>query len=331
MATRKSSRKLAEEEEQPAEDEQEQQLDAAAEDEADELSDKAEDENLDPSRDHDFEDDFEEPEDEDEGAEDDAQLAEKSGGKSGKAGKAFPGAAKPFGKGGKRQPADDAEDEADGGADEDSEEMDDMTSDDEDYDEANAGDDEEEAPAPKSRGKGKGKGMPVKKMTEPQLMAENAKLREELTTLREEMFKVSVNRTLSEFTRDIRSESEDEEFALPRSFKQAYRDFMFSQGVKLSEESVSGLNEVVKLALKVGTIPMASLANQVERGRVVDADDRRPRVSGNDPDMTPEAERIALSEFKMPLARLAETKPEAVADIYFGLEEKRKGKRGSAA
>ena len=165
-------------------------------------------------------------------------------------------------------------------------------------------------------------------MTEPQMLSEIARLTEENRALREEQFKASVNRTLSEFTRDIRSESEDDEFALPRAFKLAYRDFMFSQGVKLSEESVSGLNELVKLALRVGTVPLTNFASQVERGRVADADDRRPRVSGNDPDMTPEAERVALSDYKKPLAQLSMEERE---NIYFGLEERRKKGRGSVA
>ena len=317
MATRKS-RKLAEEEEAEQPAGEQEQLDQA--DEAEDEEDALEDE----------EDEGDElDEDEEDEADEGAELAEKPSGK----GKPFAGAAKPFGKGGKKPAADDAEDEADGGADEDAEEMDDGSVD-EEYDDT-TGDDEEETPAPPARKRGgqsadKGKAMKAgsRKMTEPQLLAENARLREEVKTLREEQFKASVNRTLAEFTRDIRSEGEDDEFALPRSFKLAYREFMFAEGVKLSDASVSRLNELVKLALRVGTVPLTSLASQVERGHVADADDRRPRVSGNDPDMTPEAERVALHEYKRPLAQLSMEERE---NIYFGLEERRKKGRGSVA
>ena len=314
---------------QPADD-AEDEADGGADEDAEEMDDGSVDEEYDDTAGDD-----EEDADEDEGAEDDAQLAEKSGGKSGKAGKAFPGAAKPFGKGGKRQPADDAEDEADGGADEDAEEMDDMTSDDEEYDDGEPDGDEEEAPAPARKRGEKGKTMKAgasrkmaERMTEPELRSEVTRLREENKTLREDQFKANVTLKLREMTRDIRQASEDDEFALPRAFKLAYREYMFGEGVKLSEESVSGLNELVKLALRVGTVPLTSLASQVERGRVADADDRRPRVSGNDPDMTPEAERVALSDYKRPLSQLSMEERE---NIYFGLEERRKGKRGSVA
>lgn len=323
VGTRKSSRKLAEEDEaqQPAADEaaDEQELDQA---------DGAEDEEEEDDLDEDETDELDD-EDEDEGElEDDAQLAEKSSGKSGK--KPFPGAARPFGKGGKRQPADDAEDEEDGGAD-DGEEMDEADGDGPDAEDA--GDEEEDQnqqpPARKRGGQRADKGKKMgtgasRKMTEPQMLSEIARLREENKTLREEQFKLSVNKTLAEFTRDIRSEGDDEEFALPRSFKTAYRDFMFSQGVKLSESAVEGLNGLVKLALRVGTVPLTSLANQIARENVVDADDRRPRVSSNDPDMTPEAERVALSDYKKPLSQLTLEQRE---NLYYGLEERRK-KRG---
>ena len=318
MATRKS-RKLAEEEEAEQPAGEQEQLDQA--DEAEDEEDALEDE----------EDEGDElDEDEEDEADEGAELAEKPSGK----GKPFAGAAKPFGKGGKKPAADDAEDEADGGADEDAEEMDDGSVD-EEYDDT-TGDDEEETPAPPARKRGgqsadKGKAMKAgtsRKMTEPQMLSEIARLTEENRALREEQFKASVNRTLSEFTRDIRSEADDDEFALPRAFKLAYREYMFGEGVKLSEESVSGLNELVKLALRVGTVPLTSLASQVERGRVADADDRRPRVSANDPDMTPEAERVALSDYKRPLSQLSMEERE---NIYFGLEERRKGKRGSVA
>ena len=230
MATRKS-RKLAEEEEAEQTAGEQEQLDQA--DEAEDEEDALEDE----------EDEGDElDEDEEDEADEGAELAEKPSGK----GKPFAGAAKPFGKGGKKPAADDAEDEADGGADEDAEEMDDGSVD-EEYDDT-TGDDEEETPAPPARKRGgqsadKGKAMKAgsRKMTEPQMLSEIARLTEENRALREEQFKASVNRTLSEFTRDIRSEADDDEFALPRAFKLAYREYMFAEGVKLSDASVSTL------------------------------------------------------------------------------------------
>lgn len=320
VATRKATRKLADTEpereeqviEQPSDDEEtEDALDVLGEDGAD-----AEDED-------------EETDELDEGDEEDEtqELADKP---------PFKGAMKPFGKGGKRKvtPAeDDAEDKADGGADEDAEELDDMT--DEEYDEANAdAEDEEEKMMPAPKGRGKGKGMPtapVKKMSETQLLAENRQLREEVKQLREEQFKLSVARKLSEFTRGIRADGDDEEFALPRSFKLAYQEHMFEHGFRLSEAARDSLDNLVKLALRVGTVPLTSLANQISENRVNDADDRRPRTSFGNVDQTDEAEKIALSEYKTPLNQLVRTDPAAVEKIYTRLEEARKRKGKPAA
>lgn len=301
VTARKRSTTLAEE--QPAADEQEEF--AAHEDDADEL---------DEGEDFADEDDEAGELSEEEDGEESQSFADAAPAKK----PAFKGAAKPFGNGGKKQqPAADAEDEADGGVDE-GEELDDMTPDDEmEYDDASA----EEAPAPKGRGKGKGKMPPTKKMTEPQLLAENRQLREEAKRLREEVFKFSISKKLSEFTKGIRTDGDDDEFALPRSFRLAYQNYMLSEGIRLSESARDGVDELVKLALRVGTVPLVSLANQIKRGDVDDNDDRRPRTSSERTvDRTDDAEKIALSEFKMPLSELARKYPDKAESIYLRLE-----------
>lgn len=302
----RKSRKLAdpepEAEDEQQQDEQEQDLELEEEDE--DLEELAEDDGED------------EAESDDEGEPQTFADAKAGKSKSGKSGK---------------KPANDAEDAADGGADED-EELDDMMPDDETYDDAD-GDGEQDMPAPKSgRGKGKGsKGMMpaanAKKMTETQMLSELTRLREENKTLREDRFKLSVSKKLSEFTRNIRSAGDDEEFALPRSFKLAYQSWMLSHGLRLSESQRDGLDKVILTALKVGTVPLISLANKVERGEVVSMDDRRPRTGMREVDLTPDAEKIALAEHKKPLSQLALEDPDAVAAIYFRLEEARSKRR----
>ena len=319
MATRKQSRKLADPEpvaDEDSDDEQEQgQNTQEFEDEAEDALDVAGEDSADES------DDSDEDSDEADEADETQEFADKK--------PAFKGAAKPFGKGGKK-PANDAEDE----------ELDDMTSDDEEYDDGTADDGEpdgdEDEMMPPAKGKaGKGKGMPVKKMTEPQLQAEVTRLREEsrlkdeqIKTLREEQFKIGVSKKLSEFTRNIRTDSEDAEFALPRSFRLAYQEFMFEHGIRLSESSLTKLNDLVEKALRLGTVPLTSLANQIEDGRVIDADDRRPREHGGARvDRTPDAEKIALSEYKMTLSDLVKKDPEKAEAIYMRLEaQTRRGK-----
>lgn len=304
--TRKRSAKL---------DEQEQEFDE--QDDADELD---ETEAGDEAEDEDLDEDADESEEADEGDADEDESGEGEG-------QTFADKkpmAKSSGKG--KKPANDAEDAADGGADED-EELDDGSADDEMYDDEDA--EGESAPPAKQRGE-KGKAMKAgsRKMTEPQMEAEIARLREENKSLREEQFKLGVSQKLREFTRSIRdTDGADEEFALPRSFKAAYRAHMLTHGIRLNETALESLNDLVQLALKVGTVPLVSLANQIERGNVTDADDRRPRATLDETDRTAEAEKIALSEFKKTLQEL---EMDDRMSIYLRLEAARQ-RRGMPA
>lgn len=330
------SRKLADE--AAERDEKETQQASAEQDDAEELDEGANE--LDESEE---DEDLDEDESEDaDGEEGDGEEGDETDDESGEdeetqefADKSASSKSSKRGKG--KKPANDAEDAQDGGADED-EEMDDV---DIEYDDGSSDDsgDDEEMPAPRGkqakRGE-KGKAMQgnkagtSRKMTEPQMEAEITRLREENRSLREEQFKLNVSRKLSEFAKNIRADGDDEAFALPRSFKLAYRAYMMAHGIRLAEDAVTSLDELVQLALKVGTVPLTSWSNGQKPADVADMDERRPRVSGNDPDMTPEAERISLSEHKMPLDLLAKKDPEAVEAIYMRLEKAR-GRKGDPA
>lgn len=143
------------------------------------------------------------------------------------------------------------------------------------------------------------------------------KLEEEVKTLREEKFRRSVNVQLAEFGKAIRLDDVDEEeqLAIPRSFKEAYRVWMLAEGVRLSEKSLSGLNKLFALAFQVGVVDLSSKANKLSEAD--DLDDRRPRPAkrGAQDDGSQAlqfAESIAREEHKKPLSELTYEQQEAI-------------------
>ena len=177
------------------------------------------------------------------------------------------------------------------------------------------------------------------KMTEEQAAHKLAEQAAEITRLREENeayklaeFKAGLNVKLAEMTRNVRAEGGDESFALPRAFRVAYRDWMLSEGVKLSEESLSGLDGVIQSALRLGLVPLTVVGSDADRAahKVVDLDSRReappaPTKGAHKlaDTLTDLADRHALSEHHMGISELAVANPAAARAIYMRLEAER--------
>jgi hypothetical protein len=154
-----------------------------------------------------------------------------------------------------------------------------------------------------------------------QVLEENAKLHEEAAKMRFQLYEEQNEKILAgwakgsfQFKENAKGAAKIGRIALSKGFKDAYRAFMRSEGVRLSEASRSKLLGLVEIALSSAVVDLSERGGSYDpEGRMVSAASRR--AAGDDDKLEQAAQRIALAEHGKDIAALSGD-PAKVLAIY---------------
>lgn len=149
-------------------------------------------------------------------------------------------------------------------------------------------------------------------------LAEAKQLREEVAQLRFRLYEEGIEKTLAgwskgsfQFKENAKGAPKTGHIALSKSFREAFRAYMRSEGVRLSEGQRAKLLGLVEVALSSAVVDLSERGSSYDpEGRMVGAS--RRRAAGDDDKLQQVAERIALSEHNKPITALSEAQMFAV-------------------
>ncbi len=150
-------------------------------------------------------------------------------------------------------------------------------------------------------------------------LAEHQKLREEVAQLRFRLYEEGIEKTLSgwrkgafQFKENAKGAPKSGRITLSKGFSDAFRVFMRSEGVRLSEASRAKLLGLIEVALSSAVVDLSERGSSYDgEGRMVAAS---RRAAGDDDKLQQAAERIALAEHGTAITALND--PVKVLAIY---------------
>lgn len=146
------------------------------------------------------------------------------------------------------------------------------------------------------------------------LLQENARMRYQLYEAANEKILAEWSKGAFQFKENAKGAAKTGRIVLSRSFKEAYRAFMRTHGVRLSEETRHDFLALLEIGLSSAVVDLSERGSSYDgEGRMVSAASRR--AAGDDDKLEQEAQRIALAEHGKDIAALA-GEPAKVLAIY---------------